>query len=77
MTNICSETQTYFNPATNYERVGSKASKYAGLYFYDAKTGEKLDLDLTSVGIASRNVKVYIHSCGQDTNLDTAWGKKI
>ena len=28
-----------------------------------------------SIGIASRNGKAYIHSCGQDENPDTAWGK--
>ena len=28
-----------------------------------------------SIGIASRNGKAYIHSCGQDTNPDTAWSK--
>lgn len=27
-----------------------------------------------SIGIASRNGKAYIHSCGVDTNPDTAWG---
>ena len=28
-----------------------------------------------SIGIASRNGKAYIHSCGQDANPDTAWGR--
>ena len=28
-----------------------------------------------SIGIASRNGKAYIHSCGQDENPDTAWGR--
>ncbi len=28
-----------------------------------------------SIGFASRNGKAYIHSCGQDSNPDTAWGK--
>ena len=28
-----------------------------------------------SIGIASRNGKAYIHSCGQDSNPLTAWGK--
>ena len=28
-----------------------------------------------SIGIASRNGKAYIHSCGKDENPDTAWGK--
>jgi len=27
-----------------------------------------------SIGIASRNGKAYIHSCGKDSNPDTAWG---
>ena len=29
-----------------------------------------------SIGIASRNGKAYIHSCGQDENPETAWGAK-
>ena len=29
-----------------------------------------------SIGIASRNGKAYIHSCGQDENPDTAWDRK-
>ena len=29
-----------------------------------------------SIGIASRNGKAYIHSCGQDSNPDTAWDKE-
>ncbi|MDD6879496.1 MAG: DUF362 domain-containing protein [bacterium] len=29
-----------------------------------------------SIGIASRNGKAYIHSCGQDNNPNTAWGCK-
>ena len=29
-----------------------------------------------SIGIASRNGKAYIHSCGKDENPDTAWGVK-
>ncbi len=28
-----------------------------------------------SIGIASRNGKAYIHSCGQDENPDTAWDR--
>ena len=28
-----------------------------------------------SIGIASRNGKAYIHSCGQDENPDTAWSR--
>ena len=28
-----------------------------------------------SIGFASRNGKAYIHSCGQDSNPDTAWGR--
>ena len=30
-----------------------------------------------SIGIASRNGKAYIHSCGQDENPNTAWDKKV
>lgn len=29
-----------------------------------------------SIGVASRNGKAYIHSCGQDENPNTAWGCK-
>ena len=40
-----------------------------------AMGGFGANLKNQSIGIASRNGKAYIHSCGQDTNPDTAWGK--
>jgi uncharacterized Fe-S center protein len=40
-----------------------------------AMGGFGANLKNQSIGIASRNGKAYIHSCGQDTNPDTAWGR--
>ena len=54
MANMKDETNSYFNPGTNYERVGSDDPAYKDLYFYDAKTGKKIDLDLSSSGAVSR-----------------------
>lgn len=41
-----------------------------------AMGGFGANLKNQSIGIASRNGKAYIHSCGQDENPDTAWGCK-
>ena len=41
-----------------------------------AMGGFGANLKNQSIGIASRNGKAYIHSCGQDENPDTAWGRK-
>lgn len=41
-----------------------------------AMGGFGANLKNQSIGIASRNGKAYIHSCGQDANPDTAWGAK-
>lgn len=38
-----------------------------------AMGGFGANLKNQSIGIASRNGKAYIHSCGQDENPDTAW----
>lgn len=40
-----------------------------------AMGGFGANLKNQSIGIASRNGKAYIHSCGQDENPDTAWDK--
>ena len=40
-----------------------------------AMGGFGANLKNQSIGIASRNGKAYIHSCGQDSNPLTAWGK--
>ena len=40
-----------------------------------AMGGFGANLKNQSIGIASRNGKAYIHSCGQDENPDTAWSK--
>ncbi len=40
-----------------------------------AMGGFGANLKNQSIGIASRNGKAYIHSCGQDENPETAWGK--
>jgi len=40
-----------------------------------AMGGFGANLKNQSIGIASRNGKAYIHSCGQDANPDTAWSK--
>lgn len=41
-----------------------------------AMGGFGANLKNQSIGVASRNGKAYIHSCGQDTNPDTAWERK-
>ena len=41
-----------------------------------AMGGFGANLKNQSIGIASRNGKAYIHSCGQDENPDTAWGRE-
>ena len=40
-----------------------------------AMGGFGANLKNQSIGFASRNGKAYIHSCGQDENPDTAWGR--
>ena len=40
-----------------------------------AMGGFGANLKNQSIGVASRNGKAYIHSCGQDENPDTAWGR--
>ena len=39
-----------------------------------AMGGFGANLKNQSIGIASRNGKAYIHSCGKDSNPNTAWG---
>lgn len=41
-----------------------------------AMGGFGANLKNQSIGIASRNGKAYIHSCGQDENPETAWSAK-
>ena len=70
--------------------VGAKHLKYdllgEGFKKYDsfinlahgkghAMGGFGANLKNQSIGFASRNGKAYIHSCGQDENPDTAWGR--
>lgn len=57
MANMRHETLTFFNPGTNYERIGSSDPNYSDLYYYDAKTGEKIELDLKSDGAVGRALK--------------------
>lgn len=40
-----------------------------------AMGGFGANLKNQSIGVASRNGKAYIHSCGQDENPDTAWDR--
>lgn len=41
-----------------------------------AMGGFGANLKNQSIGVASRNGKAYIHSCGQDEDPNTAWGAK-
>ena len=63
-----------------YDIVGENLKKYDSIVNLAHGKGHAMggfgaNLKNQSIGIASRNGKAYIHSCGQDENPDTAWGK--
>ena len=64
-----------------YDLVGNNFKKYDSIINLAHGKGHAMggfgaNLKNQSIGIASRNGKAYIHSCGQDENPDTAWGRK-
>jgi len=63
-----------------YDIVGEGLKKYDSILNLAHGKGHAMggfgaNLKNQSIGIASRNGKAYIHSCGQDENPDTAWGR--
>lgn len=63
-----------------YDIVGNNFKKYDAIINLAHGKGHAMggfgaNLKNQSIGIASRNGKAYIHSCGQDENPDTAWDK--
>ena len=63
-----------------YDLVGNNFKNYDAIVNLDHGKGHAMggfgaNLKNQSIGIASRNGKAYIHSCGQDENPDTAWGR--
>ena len=63
-----------------YDIVGENFKKYDSILNLAHGKGHAMggfgaNLKNQSIGIASRNGKAYIHSCGQDENPDTAWGR--
>ena len=63
-----------------YDIVGENFKKYDSILNLAHGKGHAMggfgaNLKNQSIGIASRNGKAYIHSCGQDDNPDTAWEK--
>ena len=64
-----------------YDLVGKNFANYDSILNLAHGKGHAMggfgaNLKNQSIGIASRNGKAYIHSCGQDENPDTAWGAK-
>ena len=64
-----------------YDLVGNNFKNYDSIINLAHGKGHAMggfgaNLKNQSIGIASRNGKAYIHSCGQDENPDTAWGRK-
>lgn len=62
-----------------YDLVGNNFANYDSILNLAHGKGHAMggfgaNLKNQSIGIASRNGKAYIHSCGQDSNPDTAWG---
>lgn len=62
-----------------YDLVGNNFANYDSILNLAHGKGHAMggfgaNLKNQSIGIASRNGKAYIHSCGQDENPDTAWG---
>ena len=63
-----------------YDIVGENLKNYDAIINLAHGKGHAMggfgaNLKNQSIGIASRNGKAYIHSCGQDENPDTAWSK--
>ena len=63
-----------------YDIVGENFKKYDSIINLAHGKGHAMggfgaNLKNQSIGIASRNGKAYIHSCGQDENPNTAWGR--
>lgn len=63
----------------DYDLVGQNFVNYDSILNLAHGKGHAMggfgaNLKNQSIGIASRNGKAYIHSCGQDSNPDTAWG---
>ena len=63
-----------------YDIVGNNFKNYDAIVNLAHGKGHAMggfgaNLKNQSIGIASRNGKAYIHSCGQDENPDTAWDK--
>lgn len=64
-----------------YDIIGSNFKSYDSIVNLAHGKGHAMggfgaNLKNQSIGIASRNGKAYIHSCGQDENPNTAWGAK-
>lgn len=64
-----------------YDIIGEGFKKYDSIVNLAHGKGHAMggfgaNLKNQSIGIASRNGKAYIHSCGQDENPNTAWGRK-
>ena len=64
-----------------YDIVGNNLKNYDSMLNLAHGKGHAMggfgaNLKNQSIGVASRNGKAYIHSCGQDENPDTAWGCK-
>lgn len=64
-----------------YDIVGDHLDRYDAMLNLAHGKGHAMggfgaNLKNQSIGVASRNGKAYIHSCGQDENPDTAWGCK-
>ena len=62
----------------DYDIVGSHFYRYDSILNLAHGKGHAMggfgaNLKNQSIGIASRNGKAYIHSCGKDSNPDTAW----
>jgi len=63
-----------------YDIIGSHFDEYDSVLNLAHGKGHAMggfgaNLKNQSIGIASRNGKAYIHSCGQDENPETAWDK--
>ena len=64
-----------------YNIVGNNLVKYDAMVNLAHGKGHAMggfgaNLKNQSIGVASRNGKAYIHSCGKDSNPITAWGRK-
>lgn len=63
-----------------YDIVGNNLKNYDAMLNLAHGKGHQMggmgaNLKNQSIGVASRNGKAYIHSCGQDETPDTAWDK--